>query len=110
MFERTNSDSNPLRRGFCLALALLLLVAQSAAAAHYHQKNFRDNFTHSVKGDDALCSLCLFRFHAPANPGTPPSNAAPAVFIWRLTPWTFAPLRAAAFILLFSRAPPVPAL
>jgi hypothetical protein len=110
MFERTNRDSSRLRCGANLAIALLLLIAQSAAAAHYHQKDFRHNYEQSVQGDDGLCSLCLFHCHAPANPGTPLSSAAPTVAIGRLTARVLVRLYAAPAVFLFSRAPPPVAL
>jgi hypothetical protein len=109
MFERTNGDSNPFRRGATLALALLLLIAQSVAAAHYHQKDFRDRYTQSVQSDDGLCSLCLFHLNARGNLGAAPSTAAPAVAVWRLTRRARVRLHAAAVALLFSRAPPTAA-
>jgi hypothetical protein len=106
MFERMNRDSSRLRCGANLAIALLLLIAQSAAAAHYHQKDFRHNYAQSLQGDDGLCSLCLFHYHAPANPGTPHSSGAPTVAVWRLTARVLVRLHAAPAVLFFSRAPP----
>jgi hypothetical protein len=106
MLEKV-SGSHRLRCSATL-LTLLLLIAQSFATAHYHQKDFRDNFTQSVQGNDALCSLCLFHFHAPANQGAPSAEAAPAVAVWRLTPQAVAHLHTPAVALLFSRAPPIP--
>jgi hypothetical protein len=109
MFERTNGDSIPFRRGAVLALGLLLLIAQSVAAAHNHQKDFGEHYTQSVQGNDALCSLCLFHFDAPGNLGAPPSSAAPAVAVWRLTLQPRVRLHVATVGLLFSRAPPTAA-
>jgi len=109
MFERTNRNSRRFRRSAALALALLLLIAQSVAAAHNHQKDFGDHYTQSVQGDDALCSLCLFHFHAPGNLGAPPSSAARAVAVWRLTLQACVRLHTATVGLLFSRAPPTAA-
>jgi hypothetical protein len=106
MFERTNRDSSRFRRGANLAFAILLLVAQSVGAAHYHKKDFRDNYTQTVQDNDALCSLCLFHFHAPANPGAPPSTVARGTFVSCLVPRMRVRLHAAAATLLFSRAPP----
>jgi hypothetical protein len=110
MFERTNRDSNRLRCGANLAIALLLLIAQSVAAAHYHRKDFRHSYAQSVQGDDGLCSLCLFHYHAPANPGTPLSSGAPIVAIERLTAPVLVRLYEGPAIFLFSRAPPTVAL
>ena len=103
-------DSKRLRCGANLAIALLLLIVQSAGVAHYHQKDFRHNYAQSVQGDDGLCSLCLFHYHAPANPGTPLSSAAPTIFVWRLTARALVRLHVAPAVFLFSRAPPSAAL
>jgi hypothetical protein len=89
-----------------LALAALLLIAQTSATAHYHQKDFRDNLTHTVQGGDALCSLCLFHFHAPASAGALPKVGGPALAISRLTPQAIARLQALAIAQVFSRGPP----
>ena len=107
MVEWKKGNSHSLRCGATWALALVLALAQSFAAAHYHQKDFRDNFTQSVQGNDALCSLCLFHFHAPANPGAPASDTPRAVVVWRITLPSFVRLHAPAVTFLFSRAPPV---
>jgi hypothetical protein len=110
MFERTNRDSSRLRCGANLAIALLLLIAQSVAAAHYHQQGFRHNYAQSLQGDDGLCSLCLFHYHAPANPGTPHLGAAPTLAVGRLAARVLVRLYAAPAVFLFSRAPPPVAL
>jgi hypothetical protein len=95
-----------MRRGVILALALLMLAAQSFGTAHYHQKDFRDNLTHAAQGGDALCSLCLFHFHAPTNMGAPPDLGGLALVISRLTPQAIARLHALAIAQVFSRGPP----
>jgi len=110
MIEGTNRHPSRLRCGANLAFALLLLIAQSVGAAHYHQNDSRHNYTQSVQADDGLCSLCLFHFHAPANPGTPLRDAAPAETVVRLTVPALVRTHAAPAILLFSRAPPTTAL
>jgi Protein of unknown function (DUF2946) len=110
MTEGTNRDSSRLWCGANLAFALLLLIAQSVGAAHYHQSDSRHNYTQSVQADDGLCSLCLFHFHAPGNSGTPFSDAAPAENVGRLTVPALVRKHAAPAILLFSRAPPTTAL
>lgn len=106
MFERTNRESSRFRRSANLAFALLLLIAQSVGAAHYHKKDFRDNYTQSVQDNDALCSLCLFHFHAPAERGAPPSTVAAGTFVSSLAPRMQVRLHTADATLLFSRAPP----
>jgi hypothetical protein len=99
-------DRTLTRCGAIIVLAFLFLAAQSLGAAHYHQKDFRDSLTHAVQGSDGLCSLCLFHFHAPANPSAPPAFAGPALAIARLKPHVRPRLCLAAVALLFSRAPP----
>ena len=99
-------DLGIIGRGVITTLALLLLIAQSFGAAHYHQKDFRDNITHAAQGGDALCSLCLFHFHAPANATTPPAFGRPALAIASLTPQAQALLHALAIAQVFSRGPP----
>jgi hypothetical protein len=107
MFERSEREFSLLRRGATLALAVLLLIAQASATAHFHQKDFRDNLTQSVQGSDALCSLCLFHFHASASPGTPPIKVAPLVAVGLAVHLERVRLHAPAIALLFSRAPPL---
>jgi hypothetical protein len=95
-----------MRRAAIVGLALLLLAAQSFGTAHYHQKDFRDSIRHAVQGGDALCSLCVFHFHAPANAGAPPDVGGPVLSISRLTPEAKALLHALTIAWVFSRGPP----
>jgi hypothetical protein len=104
--QRSERDFGLIGRGVIMALAILLLAAQSFGTAHYHQKDFRDNLTQTVQGGDALCSLCLFHFHTPANAGAPPTIGAPALVVSRLTPQAMARLHALAIARVFSRGPP----
>ncbi|HUN57330.1 MAG TPA: hypothetical protein VMU41_04400 [Candidatus Binataceae bacterium] len=106
MSERSEHNLSLMRRSVIVTLALLLLAAQSFSTAHYHQKDFRDNFTHAVQGSDALCSLCLFHFHAPAQAAAPPDIGRPVLAVSRLTPQAIARLHALAIALVFSRGPP----
>lgn len=106
MFERSDREFGLLRCGAVLALTLTVLIAQSLATAHYHQKHFRTNLAQSVQDNDALCALCLFRSHPSASPGAPQASAAPAVAIWRLTPQARMRLHGPAAAVVFSRAPP----
>lgn len=89
-----------------MTLVLLLLAAQSFSIAHYHQRDFRDNLTQGVQSGDALCALCLFHFHAPANAGAPPDVGGLALTVSRLTPHAFAPLNGLEISRVFSRGPP----
>ncbi|MGA2411104.1 MAG: hypothetical protein ABSG46_12035 [Candidatus Binataceae bacterium] len=106
MFERTDRDTSLIRRGAILALAALLLFAQAIAGAHFHQKDFRDNLTRDIQGNDALCSLCLFYSHAPASPVAAPITATPFAAEERITPAARTRLHTTAASLLFARAPP----
>ena len=107
MPERSEHNTSLMRRGVILTLALLVLAAQSFGTAHYHQKDFRDNLTRAAQGGDALCSLCLFHFHAPANADAPPDFGVSAQSVSRLTPQAIAQLHALAIAQVFSRGPPV---
>lgn len=104
--DRSERDFGLAGRCVITTLALLLLVAQSFGTAHYHQKDFRDNITHAVQGGDALCSLCLFHFHAPANAVAPPAIGKPVLVVASLTPQAQALLHALAIAQVFSRGPP----
>jgi hypothetical protein len=106
MSERSEHNPSLMRRGVIITLALMLLAAQSFSTAHYHQKDFRDNLTHAAQGSDALCSLCLFHFHAPANAVAPPSVGGQALAVSRLTPQAKARLHALAIARVLSRGPP----
>jgi hypothetical protein len=104
--ESNNHDYGLMRRAAIVGLALLLMAAQSFAVAHYHQQDFRDNVSHAVQGGDALCSLCWFHFHAPANAATPPEVGRELFFVSRLTPGANAVVHALAIARVFSRGPP----
>jgi|SRR5271156_336377 len=106
MLERNNRNSHLMRRGATLALALFLLFAQSLAGSHFHQKDFRDNLTQNVQGGDAICSLCLFHFHAPVNAGAAPASAVPCLAAGRMSCADRAPLHAIAASQLWARGPP----
>jgi hypothetical protein len=107
MFKRVNYDSVRGRRCIALAIAVLLVLAQSLSAAHVHQKDLRDSFTPSVvQVTDAFCALCLFYFHSPTDPGVPTAAPAPAVVERYVTPPARVRLFVTLFLRLFSRAPP----
>lgn len=106
LFERSEHDFSLLRRAATLALALTLLIAQTCATAHFHQKDFRDNITQGVQGNDGLCSLCLFHFHAPAQAAAPTNGAVPTIVEWRLLRAAGVRPRSPSFALAFSRGPP----
>lgn len=106
MSERSERNPGLMRRGVIITLALMLMAAQSFSTAHYHQKDFRDNLTRAAQGSDALCSLCLFHFHAPASAVAPPGTGEPARAVSRLTPQAIARLHALAIARVLSRGPP----
>jgi hypothetical protein len=106
MSERSEHSVGLMRRGVILALALLMLAAQSFGTAHYHQKDFRDNLTRAAQGGDPLCSLCLFHFHAPADVRAPSDLGGLARAVSLLTPQAIARLHALAIDQVFSRGPP----
>lgn len=75
------ADTTRSRRGsdagrFALVIAILLIFAQTAAAAHYHLRpaNERANLSPVTGAGNTFCALCLLAFHVPVNP-----SAAPAV-------------------------------
>jgi hypothetical protein len=106
MFKRVNCDSVRGRRCIALAIAALLLFAQSLSAAHLHLKDLGDSFTASVQVTDTFCALCLFYFHSPTDPSVPTVAPAPAVAERYVTPPARVRLFATSFLRLFSRAPP----
>jgi hypothetical protein len=101
-------DSSSLRngRGVALAVAVLLLAAQSLATAHIHFKDFRAG-AEQTRVAETFCPLCLFHFHSPRNPGAAPLVVRPAVAQRPVVIDADAELIAAPSLLLFSRAPPI---
>lgn len=57
------------RRVGILAVAVLLLAAQSLAGAHFHQQPYQESFGPGVQVSDVFCALCLFHFHSPTQLG-----------------------------------------
>lgn len=100
--------SGPLRssRGVALAVALLLLAAQSLAAAHVHFRDLRPG-AERTRVAETFCPLCLFHFHSPRNQGATPLIVRPAVMQRPPATVTGAQLIVASPSFLFSRAPPV---
>jgi hypothetical protein len=66
-------------KSFARVSALLILVAQLFAVAHFHQRNITRQFNAptQVVADDGLCALCLLAFHTPLNPAVTPAIARP---------------------------------
>jgi len=55
------------RRGLALAAGVILMLAQSLAAAHYHPFGIAEHPTiAAASAPDTLCSLCLHQQHAPS--------------------------------------------
>jgi hypothetical protein len=66
---------------FALIAAALLLFAQTAAAAHYHEQptSQRASLWAAVNADAGLCALCLLAFHFPVNPTATPAVVRPQI-------------------------------
>jgi hypothetical protein len=80
--SRRRGSVGPIRRGaksIALLGAVLILVAQGLAVAHFHQ--VRDgrqvNSQSQVVADNGLCALCILAFHAPFNPAATPAISRP---------------------------------
>ena len=103
------ADNRPFRsgRGVALAVAVLLLAAQSIATAHIHFKDLRAG-AERTRVAETFCPLCLFHFHSPKNPGTSPILVRPAAVQRQSAAQTGARLFIVSVSLLFSRAPPAP--
>jgi len=102
-------SSGGLRRARNLATvaAMLLLLAQSLSAAHYHPLPTPDKIlVNSAAGDDGVCSLCLLHFHSPTLSAASLSLAIPAA-VHKVLPRPGAVELLCGFDShLFGRAPP----
>jgi hypothetical protein len=87
--------------------AVILLLAQSAGAAHLHPLPSQQKYvTSAAVSVDGLCALCLVRFHSPATFIAPPHPMAPA--LTKLPAFRTASAESHCSYLshLFGRAPP----
>ena len=106
----TNSEASIRRRRVtAITVAALLLFAQTLAAAHYHNAPDTERLSRSVQLVDNVCAICLFHFHAPTNPGPPPSLPEPAISERRPASILAAPITRIAASDKSSRAPPASA-
>lgn len=88
-----------------LAVAVLLLAAQSLATAHIHFKDLRAGLE-QTRVPETSCPLCLFHFHSPKNPGATPMLVRPAIVLRQVALDTGTRLFVVSISLAFSRAPP----
>jgi hypothetical protein len=59
--------------------ALILILAQTAGAAHFHSLPSQNKYLSAyASADNGLCALCLVRFHSPAPIALAPHLEAPA--------------------------------
>jgi hypothetical protein len=89
-----------------MTVAALLLFAQTLAAAHYHNAPDTERLSRAAQVVDNVCGICLFHFHAPTNPGPPPSIPQPAISERRPASTLVAPIIRLAASDRSSRAPP----
>jgi hypothetical protein len=88
-------------------VAVVLLLAQTAGAAHLHPLPSAETYaTPAATVDNGLCALCLVRLHSPLAFLIAPRPAAPFAERWSpRRPARLAP-RVAYRAHLFGRAPP----
>lgn len=69
----------PWMRRIAVFVAVVLLLAQTAGAAHYHSLPSAHKYlaNPAVVADNGLCALCLVRFHSPVALIVAPHPTAP---------------------------------
>jgi hypothetical protein len=66
MYAKVTATRSLLRRRLALVAGVILLLAQSVGAAHYHPLAFAQHPSiASAAASDSLCALCLHHQHAP---------------------------------------------
>jgi len=62
--------------------AIILLIGQTIAAAHFHRISSQQEFSASVAAGaaDSSCAICAAHFHSPAASAVIPALDAPTVF------------------------------
>jgi len=91
--------------GICAAV---LLLAQTAGAAHFHSfpSSHQSISPTTINGDNRLCGLCLVRFHSPVTFAIAPHPAASVLLITRVLDVPRRALSTEYRSHLFGRAPP----
>jgi len=99
-----------MMRKVAVIAAVLLLVGQTIAAAHFHSVSSQQEFAASTAGiADSSCAICAAQLHSPAASAVAPALDAPSALESLLAPAVFGgPLTSYAGD-RFGRAPPVPA-
>jgi hypothetical protein len=97
-------------RGAAAFVAVVLLLAQTAGAAHRHPLPSPETYAApaAVSLDNGLCSLCLVRFHSPLAFVIAPHPAAPLAERWSPRRLARVAPHFAYRSHLFGRAPPAP--
>jgi len=95
-------------RGAAALVAVVLLLAQTAGAAHLHPLPSAETYAApaAVGLDNGLCALCLVRFHSPIAFVIAPHPAAPSAERWSARRIARVAPRLAFGSHLFGRAPP----
>jgi hypothetical protein len=98
-----------MRRAAAL-VAVVLLLAQTAGAAHLHPLPTAEAYAApaTVSLDNGLCALCLVRFHSPLAFVIAPHPAAPSAERWSPRRMARVAPRFAYSSHLYGRAPPAP--
>ena len=94
-------------RGAAAFVVVILSLAQTAAAAHFHPLPSAETYAApGATADNGLCALCLVRFHSPLAFLIAPRPAAPFAERWSPRRPTHLAPRVAYRSHLFGRAPP----
>jgi hypothetical protein len=110
MHAKITATRSLWRRRLALVAGVILLLAQSASAAHYHSTTFAQRPSIAASAaSDSLCALCLHHQHAPTVSAAQFPLAAP-IDLGRpdSNDLCFAPVSSFDSH-LFGRAPPVSA-
>jgi hypothetical protein len=109
MPSKANKTHQGIYRGLAALAAAILILAQTAGAAHFHSFPSQNKYlAASATIDNGLCALCLVRFHSPAPVLLAPRIEAPAQLGLHALFASRERVRSAYDSNLFGRAPPVP--
>ena len=105
---RINLNSDNWIRAIAGICAAILLLAQTAGAAHFHtfRTSHQSVSTSALAIGDGLCGLCLVRFHSPGAFALSPHPAASVPAISHVLDAPRRALSAAYRSYRFGRAPP----